>query len=119
MTTIGEKNMIEDDYYDGRINIGTSQYYSWQLVYNHHTSPDILCGMVKHESVEIRRAIADNPSTPPDALNILSRDFDIYVRRLVTRNRNTPAGVLACLTKDEDSEIRQLAIWNIQIAHLN
>ena len=49
------------------------------------TPPEILCFLTEDPSVDVRRAVAGNPTTPNAANVALSRDSDVTVRCLLAR----------------------------------
>lgn len=63
----------------------------------------------RDSDVELRVAVAANPSTPPAVLERLSKDDENRVRREVAENHGTSSVVLEALSVDPDQSVRQSA----------
>ncbi len=72
--------------------------------------PSTLSTLVFNPSIEVRKAVADNPRTPYRALMMLVFDVCPEVRFQVAENRNVPDWVLQVLIEDESPYVRWCAL---------
>ena len=68
--------------------------------------------LAEDEDVEVRQAVAENPSTPTEILSKLATDKIWYVRENVAGNHNTSQEILSMLANDEDCDVRLAAVNN-------
>ena len=90
--------MMNEDY--------TIQQY---LAGNLNTPPELLYGLARSESSNVRRQVARNPGVDPEILVKLSRDESPAVRENVCRNKNVPTDVLLRLCKDSIQMVSRTA----------
>lgn len=66
------------------------------------TPPAKLAELAKHESVEVRAAVAENVSTPAEGFALLSQDSHSQVKLRVLDNSACPISVIEALCEDND-----------------
>ena len=101
---IPESNAVDDIEF-------LKKYGKINLLGNNNASPEIIEELMKDEDVEVRKAVAKNPSTPVDILKKLTDDKDKDVRKEVAKNPKTPVDILKKLAGDEVVDVR----WEVAI----
>jgi hypothetical protein len=75
-------------------------------------SEQVLEGLSRDESPEVRYAVAQSEYVTPEILELLSRDTSNVVRSEVTKHSKTSEAVLLALTRDSDEKVRLSLIEN-------
>ena len=101
---IPESNAVDDVEF-------LKKYGKINLLESDSTSPEMIEELMKDEDVEVRKAVAKNPSTPVDILKKLTDDKDKDVRKEVAKNPKTPVDILKKLAGDEVVDVR----WEVAI----
>lgn len=70
------------------------------------TAHQALDALSRHESVRIRRRVAENESTPDWILRRLAEDSDADVRLAAGTNHSAPLDVVLSLVHDPDASVR-------------
>jgi hypothetical protein len=86
------------------------------------TPAAVLAQLARHESDNIRVAVARNIDTPPDVMSVLANDNNYYVRTEIASNPSTPSIVLNRIavnmtrySSDETQKLGAYAIGNPNI----
>lgn len=77
------------------------------------TPPNALDHLARHESLDVRLAVADNPRTPAGALRLLSEDENADVRYALAENHNCPMEILYELATDSNPYVSARALKTV------
>ena len=101
----------------GYLTQGLSKEETTDLKVQVLEQPEIKLEVLQHlfahdKNIEVRRAVARNPSTPVEILQLLTRDKSYGVRSAVAHNKSASAQILQTLSHDKDLNVRKLVANN-------
>jgi hypothetical protein len=90
------------------------------MYYTEYNDPliiNILNNLANDEDVDIRKAVASNPSTPVETLKLLSTDTETCVKAAVAKNIHTSLETLDKLSRDNSPQVRINVVENLSHLH--